>query len=182
MKNRRRVCVHHGFTLLILSLWLGGGASFASIQNAPASSQDQEITVSDLLKLPGRVMARGGNTRPVSNLKVVTYRLEEVALPHPQEVKIRGRQEQVTRAFRITIIGGPFPIRAMPAVIWVGDEAVGYGIENEELTEITAVTYDPSLFRDGAVLYLSYGDKEKKEGRTALPDKLKLSKAKDGRQ
>jgi hypothetical protein len=65
-------------------------------------------------------------------------------------------------------------VRALPAVIWVDDVAVGFGVEGEDLTEITAVTFDESLLRDGATLYLSYGDKENKEGRTALPEKLKL--------
>jgi hypothetical protein len=62
----------------------------------------------------------------------------------------------------------------------VDDEAVGYGVESEDLDAITAVTFDASLLREGATLYVSYGDKENKEGRTALPEKLKLGTTKGG--
>ena len=43
-----------------------------------------------------------------------------------------------------------------------------------------AVTFDASLLRDGATLYVSYGDKEHKADRTALPEKLKLGAGKGG--
>jgi hypothetical protein len=70
----------------------------------------------------------------------------------------------------------------MPPVIWIDDVAVGYGVESEDLDAITAVTFDESLVREGATLYVSYGDKEKKEDRTALPEKLKLNANKGGNQ
>jgi hypothetical protein len=140
------------------------------------------LTVSDILKLPGRVIGEGQNTRTVGHHKVKTYRVEEVTLPQMREVEIKGETRTVGRAFRVTVKGGPFPVRAMPPVIWVGDTAVGFGVENEELTEITAVTYDDSLIVEGATLYLSYGDKEKKDDRTALPEKLTLGGPKGGNQ
>ena len=157
-------------------------APLAFAQDAPAAAAtpqaNQELTVTDILKLPGRVLGEGRNTRAVGQHKVKTYRVEEVALPRMTEVKIKGETRSVGRAFRVTVKGGPFPVRAMPPVIWVNDTAVGYGIENEELTEITAITYDDSLLVEGATLYLSYGDKENKEDRTALPEKLSLGGAK----
>jgi hypothetical protein len=70
----------------------------------------------------------------------------------------------------------------MPAVVWIGDAAVGYGVESEDLDAITAVTFDESLLRDGATLYLSYGDKENKEDRTPLPVRLALGADKGGNQ
>jgi hypothetical protein len=88
----------------------------------------------------------------------------------------------VSRAFRVTVTGGPFPIRALPAVVWIGDAAVGYGVESEDLDAITAVTFDESLLRDGATVYLSYGDKENKSERSALPEKLDLGAGKGGNQ
>jgi hypothetical protein len=147
-----------------------------------STSSDQELSLSDLLKLPGRVLAKGSNLTPTGKLRLMTYRIEEVALPHPLEVEIRGKKERVTHAFRVTITGGPFPVRALPPVIWIEDVAVGYGVENEELSEITAVTFDSSLFRDDASLYLSYGDRENKADRAELPEKLKISSGKGERQ
>ena len=169
---------------------LSASAPFAFGQDAPAAAPapadtpqaNQELTVTDILKLPGRVLGEGQNTRAVGQHKVKTYRVEEVTLPHMREVEIKGETRTVGKAFRLTLKGGPFPVRAMPPVVWVGDTAVGYGVENEELTEITAVTYDESLLVEGATLYLSYGDKENKEDRTALPEKLSLGGPKGGNQ
>jgi hypothetical protein len=70
----------------------------------------------------------------------------------------------------VTVTGGPFPVRALPAVIWLDDQIVGYGIENETLSQITAVTFDGTLISEGGVVSLSYG--ENKEGRVRLSQKL----------
>jgi hypothetical protein len=138
--------------------------------------------MTDLLKLPGKVLAEGSNRKAVGKFKVASYRVEEVALPQAQEVQIRGAKVQATKAFRVTVTGGPFPVRALPPVVWIDDEAVGYGVENEDLTEITVVTYDPALLRRAATLYLSYGDKKNKEERVEVPEKLKLDGVKGGVQ
>ncbi len=135
------------------------------------------MRISDLLKLPGKVVGEGTNTKVTGKFKVATYRLEEVALPRSMEVKIHEQNVQVDKAFRLTITGGPFPMRALPPVIWIGDTAVGYGVESEDLDAITAVTFDSSLLREGATIYLSYGDKRSKEDRVALPEKLQLKEA-----
>ena len=105
-----------------------------------------------------------------------------MTLPAAVEVEVGGKRVEVSRAFRVTVTGGPFPVRALPAVVWIDDVAVGYGVESEDLDAITAVTFDASLLREGATLYVSYGDKENKDDRTALPEKLKLGAKKGGEQ
>ena len=163
-------------------------ASLAFAQDAPAASTDsdasanQEVTVTDILKLQGRVLGEGSNTRAVGHHKLKSYRVEEVTLPRVKEVKIKGETRSVGRAFRLTITGDAFPVRAMPAVIWLDDTAIGYGIESEDLTEITVITYDEAALAEGATIYLSYGDKKNKEDRAALPEKLKLNGTKGGNQ
>jgi hypothetical protein len=165
-------------------------ASLAFGQNAPASSSapdsdsaaTQEVTVTDILKLQGRVLGEGSNTRAVGQFKVRSYRVEEVTLPRMQDVRIKGETRSVGKAFRLTIKGGPFPVRAMPPVIWLDETAIGYGIESEDLDEITVITYDESALTEGSTIYLSYGDKQNKEDRTALPEKLKFNGAKGDRQ
>jgi hypothetical protein len=162
-----------------LMLVLIGGASLSQAQEAVgAGAAKQELTMTDLLKLPGKVLAEGANRKAVGKFKVASYRVEEVALPQAQEVEIRGAKVQATKAFRLTLIGGPFPVRAMPPVIWIDDEAVGYGVESEDLTEITVMTYDLALLREAATLYLSYGDKKNKIDREEVPEKLKLAQPK----
>jgi hypothetical protein len=159
-------------------MFLCGSISLAQSQNPSTSPEDQELSFSDLLKLPGKVVGEGTNTRATGKFKVVTYRLEEVALPRAMEVKIHKQNVQVNKAFRLTVTGGPFPVRALPPVIWIDDTAIGYGVESEDLDAITALTFDSSLVREGATIYLSYGDKENKEDRVALPEKLQLKDAK----
>lgn len=134
--------------------------------------------MSDLLKLPGNILAQGSNTKAVSAFKVTTYRVEEVVLPRTIEVAICAQKVHLGKALRLTVMGGPFPVRALPPVIWVDDTVVGYGIESVDLDAITAVTFDYSLLREGATIYLSYGDKTDKDGRVAVPERLKL---KDGK-
>ena len=88
---------------------------------------------------PGPNTIRG--TKSVGQFKVKNYRVEEVALARAQEVEIGGRRSEVSKAFRVTVEGGPFPVRALPPVIWIDDVAVGFGVESEDLTSITAVTF-----------------------------------------
>jgi hypothetical protein len=170
-----------GLILGTLLLMIGSASSLALAQNN-SSSVDQGLKMSDLLKFPGKVIAEGANTRPTGKFRVAKYRIEEVALPRATDVKINERIVSVNKAYRVTIIGGPFEVRAMPAVVWVGDTPIGYGVENEDLTEITAVTFDESVLVEGASLFLSYGDKKSREDRAELPERLKLDSAKGGRQ
>ncbi|HEX8130127.1 MAG TPA: hypothetical protein VF527_13575 [Pyrinomonadaceae bacterium] len=173
-------------TTSFLFLFSACASLSAFAQDNPASTPDtnanQDVTVTDILKLQGRVLGEGANTRAVGHHKVASYRVEEVTLPRMQDIKIKGETRSVSRAFRLTITGGPFPVRAMPAVIWLDETAIGYGIENEDLNEITVITYDESALKEGATIYLSYGDKKNKEDRTAVPEKLKLAGAKGGNQ
>lgn len=169
-----------GFVLSVLLLMIGS-TSLALAQSNQASA-NQELKMSDLLKLPGKIIAEGANTKPTGKFRATKYRVEEVALPGATEVKIKDTIVSVNKAYRVTIVGGPFEVRAMPAVVWIGDTAIGYGVENEDLTEITAVTFDESVLVEGEGIFLSYGDKKNKEDRAELPEKLKLGGAKGGRQ
>jgi hypothetical protein len=167
-------------TLSLLLLVATGTLQARAQEDAHASDQAQEPKMSDLLKMPGKVVAESDAAAAVGKFKVRNYRVEELTLPQAVQVEIGGKRVETSRAFRVTLTGGPFPVRALPAVVWIDDTPVGYGVESEDLDAITAVTFDGSLLRDGATLYLSYGGKENKEGRTALPEKLKLGTPKGG--
>jgi hypothetical protein len=169
-------------TTLSLLLLVLTGTFQARAQDAHASDAAQEPKMSDLLKMSGKVIAESDSPSAAGKLKVKNYRVEELTLPAAVEVEVGGKRVEVARAFRVTVTGGPFPVRALPAVVWIDDVAVGYGVESEDLDAITAVTFDESLVREGATLYVSYGDKEKKEDRTALPEKLKLGTKKGVKQ
>ena len=148
---------------------LVGSLAFAQRNASPTN---KELPLREIIKLPGKLLAETKTTGPTGNLKLTGYRVEEVPLSQTVSTQIRGQQVNANKAWRVTVTGGPFPVRDMPAVIWIDDQIVGYGIENETLSQITAVTFDDSVIHDGAVVSLSYG--EDKAGRTRISQKLQL--------
>lgn len=155
--------------IVALSLLLASGLSVLSQRNPAAN---KELPLKQLLQLPGKVVSEAKSARPNGDLRLTGYRVEEVSLPQNVNVDIRGQQVAVDKAWRVTVQGGPFPVRALPAVIWIDDQIVGNGIENETLSQITAITFDGSLIREGGVVSISYG--EDKESRRKFPQALQL--------
>jgi hypothetical protein len=154
--------------LVALPLLLASGLSAFS-----QSTANKDLPLRELMQLPGKVIGEAKSARPNSDLRLTGYRVEEVRLPRSLNVEIRGQQVAVDRAWRVTVQGGPFPVRALPAVIWIDDEIVGNGIENETLSQITAITFDSSLIRDGGVVSISYGeDKDRRK----VPQALQLKR------
>jgi hypothetical protein len=141
---------------------------------AVAQRNNKEIPVKELLSVPGKIVSEARSTRPTTELKLTGYRIEEIKLPRQLNVEVRGQQVAVDKAWRVTVQGGPFPVRAMPAVLWIDDEIVGYGVENETLSQITAITFDSSLIREGGVVSVSYG--EDKERRVRISQRLRLTR------
>ena len=170
MKKHTRAYLYGGFASLLLSLLLGEGLSSPLRQNPAAELEGQGLSLSEIFNLPGSVLGRGHNTKPVGPYKVTTYLVEEVKLPHSVKVRIRGRKKRVTRAYRVTIYGGPFHLGALAYFVGIGAELVGIGIEHAELDAVTAVTFDRSLLREGATLTISYAG----ANRTEVPEKFKL--------
>ena len=165
--KNRRVAI----TIVALPLLLASAISTLSQRdNNPVP--DKQTPMRELLQLPGRVISETKAARPSSDLKLTGYRVEEVRLPRNLNVEVRGQQVAVDKAWRVTVQGGPFPVRAIPAVVWIDDEIVGNGIENETLSQITAITFDSSLVREGGVVSVSYG--EDKETRRKLPQGIRF--------
>lgn len=151
--------------IMVLPLLLAGGAFSQRLPN-------KELPLRELLKMPGKLISEARAARPASELKLTGYRIEELRLPQSLTVDLHGQQVVVDRAWRVTVQGGPFTVRALPAVVWIDDQIVGNGIENESLSQITAVTFDSSLIREGGVVSLSYG--EDKESRRGLSQRIQL--------
>jgi hypothetical protein len=164
--------------ILILFMPLVFASGLAGTQE-PNSSTKKELPLNELLKLPGKLLAEQRSTQVAGNVRLIGYRVEELRLTRPINVEVRGREVALDRAWRITVEGGPFPIRALPAVIWVDDQVAGNGIENETLTKITAITFDGELIREGAVISLSYG--EEKDSRVKIGQGLQLKRGGENR-
>lgn len=155
--------------MVLLPLLLASGSVALAQQN-----KNKGLPMRELVKLPGKLLSEAKTAKQSGELKLTGYRVEEVQLPRSTTAEVRGQQMVVNRAWRVTITGGPFSVRAMPAVIWLDDQIVGYGIENETLSQITAITLDDSLLREGGVISLSYG--ENKEARVQLPQRIQLKR------
>jgi hypothetical protein len=155
--------------IVLLPLLMAGGSRVFAQRNT-----DKELPMRELLNLPGKVLSETKPARGSGHWNLSGYRVEEVRLPRNLTVEIQGRQLAVDKAWRVTVKGGPFPVRAMPAVIWIDDQIVGNGIENETLTQITAITFDGSLIREGAEVSLSYG--EDKDARVRLSPRLQIKR------
>lgn len=157
---------------VVLPLLIATGSPAFAQRNSPPTNK--EVPVRELLKLQGRVISEAKSARPTGDLKLTGYRVEELRLPQSLTVEVQGRQTVVDRAWRVTVQGGPFPVRAMPAVIWIDDQIVGNGIENETLSQVTAITFDDSLIREGGVVSISYG--EDKGARVRFSQQLQLKR------
>ena len=139
-----------------------------------AQRADKEPPLRELLKIPGKIVSEAKSARASGDLKLSGYRVEELQLPRSITIEMKGQQVAVDKAWRVTVTGGPFPVRALPAVIWIDDQIVGNGIENETLSQITAITFDSSLIREGGVVALSYG--EDKDTRVRFSQRLQLQR------
>lgn len=158
--------------IVVLPLLLAAGPpAFAQRTSPPAN---KEVPVRELLKLQGRIISEAKSARTSGDLKLTGYRIEELRLPRSLTVEVQGRQTTVDRAWRVTVQGGPFPVRAMPAVIWIDDQIVGNGVENETLSQVSAITFDSSLIREGGVVAISYGDD--KSARVRFSQQLQLKR------
>ncbi|HEX6648038.1 MAG TPA: hypothetical protein VF075_00815 [Pyrinomonadaceae bacterium] len=160
--------------IAILLLSLLPASSVRAVAQTRTNPAGKELPVRELLKIPGKLVSEAKSARPTDDLKLTGYRVEEIQLPRSLTVEIQGRQVAVDKAWRVTVHGGPFHVRAMPAVVWIDDQIVGYGIENEQLSQITAITFDTSLIHEGGVISLSYS--EDKESRVRLSPRLQFKR------
>ena len=158
--------------IVVLPLLFAAGSPAFAQRNSPPTNR--EVPVKEILKLQGTVISEARSARPNGDLKLTGYRVEEVRLPRSLTVEVQGRETVVDKAWRVTVQGGPFPVRAMPAVIWIDDQIVGIAIENETLSQITAITFDDSLIHEGGVVSISYGND--KDARVRFSQQLQLKR------
>ena len=138
-------------------------------QESATSPQDPQLLRKSALhtRTDGKVIAEGRNTNVSQRDNVVRYTVEELKLEEPIEAEIRGKKTEVHQAYRITLFGGPFDVRDIPAILGIDDKISLVGMEAPKLDKVTFILYDRSLLRDGATLYVSGIE---------LTDKLKLRK------
>ena len=127
------------------------------------------LTLDDLMKMSGKVIAKGSNIDPVGQFGLKTYRVEELTLNPPVAV-IDGQTINAAKAWRITVSGAQIPIRSLAATITLDGVDLRPAMEKDDLSEITSITFDPSLVHNGAPISVSYGGDDP----TRLPETLTI--------
>lgn len=165
-RGRRPTCV-----LALLTL-LACGVTTARAQEPPAKPPAQAIPFEELRRAPGKLLSKGRNASPVGELKVKTYRLEEVPLPEPLEFNDRGARTRVETAIRL-IATFDTPLVG-PSVIWIGDE--GFAASPTQKNEVAALLIGTNVsFEHGAAVSVSSGTNLCDSGpRSTLPDRLNV--------
>ena len=138
-----------------------------NIHLAVGQSAQQESTKNDPHLSAGRLVANGESKTPIGENKLLTYKLEEVDLQKPLELKIRGKTHRLSTALRLTITSESI---SGAHTIWIDDAALprvfGLGAH-----AIATFIYDRSILRDGAEISVSNSREF-----VTLPERLRLPK------
>jgi hypothetical protein len=126
----------------------------------------------DAYGAPGAVVARGTGAQPSGPEGLVTYVLEEVAVPAGASIAPLGGRSDLRTVYRLSVLGGPFRVGALAPVIWLDDTPFKAEEISPDLTRITALVTDRGTLRSGARISVSYG--ESPEVRQQLPEALSL--------
>ncbi len=116
---------------------------------------------------PGKMIAAGRSTIPIGPKQLLTYILEEVPLPKPIQLEIRGKKQQFETALRLTITSKSIQ---GAHVIWIDDASLP-GVFGLGETRIATFVYDRTVLKDGSIISVSnYNGSEL----FSLPERLKL--------
>ena len=167
-RPRRRSNAPAVICLLLLTI---GVVPAMQAQEPPLSAEDVQVRRKAQLhrRKGGKVIAEGKNEKAAEHVPVKRFTVEELQLDEPVEVEIEGKKTEVYQAFRITVFGGPFQMRAMALLLHIDDKPPLVGVESRDLNSVTFILYDRSLLREGATLTVGYG-----AGNIELTDKLRL--------
>src|SRR5436853_2251434 len=100
--------------------------------------------VVDLMKAAGTLRGEGRNATPAGALGLKSYRVHELALAQPVTVTVGGKSVTTGKAWRLTVTGGPFAVRAVPATIEIDGAPAGIALESADRAELRMVTFDPA--------------------------------------
>ena len=156
--------------VMCLVFMIGAVPALQAQEPSTAAKEVQVRRKSELhTRANGKVIAEGRNTNESEKLHVNRFTVEELQLDEPIETEIGGKKTEVYQAYRITVFGGPFEVRAMPLAVIIDDKTTLFGLQNPKLDQATFILYDRSLLREGGTLAIGYG------GATIeLTDKLRL--------
>lgn len=117
------------------------------------TTRPKDSTTKDLRIAPGKTLSEGSNKTPLDPLQILTYKLEEVALPEPVTAEVRGKEKEFHSVLRLTIMSA---LSLDAHLIWIDDASlpVVWGVGENG---VGALIYDRSILKDGASISLSRG-------------------------
>ena len=142
---------------------LSGAPQILAQQDPMAKPQDSGVR--DLRTLSGELVVESRTKISIGPLKILTYKLEEVTLPQPVEVDVRGAKKRFQSVLRLTIMSAS---NLDAHLIWIDDASLP-GVWGVGGTGVAALIYDRSILRNGAVISLSQGGHVYE-----LPEQLRL--------
>lgn len=148
--------------VIVLGVHLANGQ-----QTSTSSSKPVNVRSELLFKSPAKLLYAGDNVVPTAKLNVKSYRLEEVKLPQPLEVDIRGTNKSIDSFIRLTITGEKF--QPGEYTIWLGEESLTDVMRSP--SELVTVIFDRALLENGAAIAVSYETLDD-PSRTVLPETL----------
>jgi len=151
--------------LAVVLFCLGFSMSALFAQHAPPG------LILQLTKAAGTLRGEGQNNNPHGPLGLKSYKVHELALGQAITVTVGGKTITTDKAFRLTVSGGPFVARAIPATIEIDGAPAGIALESADQSELRLVTFDPAALHQGAEVTVAYG-----ELRFPLPEKLNLNR------
>lgn len=173
-KTIQRLRVLPGLILLLCLASRVGSAPQrpAMVQEPKQTVIEGELTLAQVHELPGTELSQATSDHPSGKLQLRGYVLEAVQLPKPVTTEIDGIMSATRRAWRLTVKGGPFPVRSMPAIVWLDDTVAGLGVESPDLMSISVMIFNRNALREGAAIAVSYGVAD--DSRSELAEKLSI--------
>lgn len=149
-------------------LFIAGSAQLGMAQPTSDSSDRGGLERKHPHLLPGKMLAKGDNTTFAGTHKLLTYELEEVTLPTPEEYTVRGQRQRLQSLLRLSITG---EFKGGDYIIWIDDKALK-GVASVGLNKLSVFILDRSVLRDGAALAVALRSEEYEL--FPLPERLKL--------
>jgi hypothetical protein len=144
----RRILAVGGLVLVTLSCAFPSPA-----QTQLPAAGNSELTVEDLYKTPGKVLATGTDKQPAGPLQVKSYRVEEVTLPHPLTLGGGVNAKVINNIFRLTVTVGSTLQGAY--VVYLDDEARPAVVTERDA--VSAVFFDARELENGAQISVASG-------------------------
>jgi hypothetical protein len=133
-------------------------AGILGLAAAPAFAQRPPLRhLADVKTLPGTLVAQAQLAQPETALGITGYRIEHVTLPEPASVRLRGRAQDVTEGWHVTVtFARPLTVRSQAFSLVFDGRWCGFLQEAPDLKSADAVCFEAELIRDGAALGVTY--------------------------